>query len=155
MLEDWNERLESLIQEVIGDGDVSHLPGAGRPLKLEPELERSPLDRRAADKIRRDHNILPEWITLSSEIDQERSRLESQIQRAVRAYRGALADARRKADITAEVRAHQTWTAIHEQIAAAVQTHNRKVLIYNLKAPSAVASKIPFDLEKMLQGLLD
>ncbi len=153
MLEDWNNRLENLIQEIIGDGDVSHLPGAGRPLKLEPD--RSPDDRRAANKIMRDHNILPEWIALSGEIDQERSRLETQIRRAVRVYRGALADALRKADTSAEDRAHQTWAAIREQMEAAVQAHNRKVLVYNLKAPTLVASKIPLDVEKLLMELLE
>ena len=49
----WARIVDHLLGEVIGNGDISDLPGAGKPLPL-PNDSHTPPDQRAAFKIMQD-----------------------------------------------------------------------------------------------------
>ena len=65
----WETLVDKMVREVIGDGNVSHLPGAGKPLDLGLD-ENTPADQRLVHKILKDHDIAPEWMMRGKALEQ-------------------------------------------------------------------------------------
>ena len=74
----WQDIVDQLVKDVVGDGDISHLPGAGRPLQLQDESH-TPTELRAAHKIMNDNNVLPDWVAAGRALDQLEEKLRLQI----------------------------------------------------------------------------
>jgi hypothetical protein len=90
-LPDWEYGVERLIQEAQERGEFDRLPGAGKPLRLED-------DRWAGDWAMAYHVVrlagetLP-WIALGREIEADRERLQSLLDRTAGRFRDRQAEA--------------------------------------------------------------
>ena len=74
----WKKAVDHLVEDLIGDGDVSHLPGAGRPLQLGDD-KHTPAELRAAHKIMQDHDVVPDWMTFGKSLEEMEHKLRLQI----------------------------------------------------------------------------
>ena len=142
----WRRIVDHLLGEVIGDGDISHLPGAGKPLQLDDDPH-TPGDQRAALKIMQDHNVSPEWITVGKALEQNEARLLEEIEAKARQYNGespsdSYSDKVRKASTN--------WSRYLLRFHDQTERHNRQVLLYNLKAPHGIPHKPILNCEALI-----
>src|SRR3954465_13749578 len=86
--------LDQHMQSLIGDGNVSHLSGSGKRLALD-ENTYEPSTMRLANRMMKDNNVLPAWMQLGRELEEEHDNILSRLSRLVRTYQGQLADAKR------------------------------------------------------------
>ena len=94
----WKRVVDRHIAAAIGDGDVSHLPGAGKKLPLNNDST-TPDELRAAFKIMADHNVTPEWIEAGARLGQVESELRNQVERRARKHRRRLAHAEAASEV--------------------------------------------------------
>ena len=99
--------VDHLLSQIIGDGDVSHLPGAGKPLCLD-DNPHTPNDQRAAQKIMQDHNVTPDWIMAGRSLAQSESELSNEPAKRAKLYTEELAAAKSSA---VRKNTHQRWSA--------------------------------------------
>ncbi|MCY3797250.1 MAG: DUF1992 domain-containing protein [Chloroflexi bacterium] len=141
----WQRIVDRLAADAISDGDVSHLSGAGKKLAL-PDDSSTPDELRAAFKIMRDHNVMPDWIDAGARLEQSEAKLKRQIQAAARTYQRQISLARAKGKQAMRETAEQNWNRNKEACLEGVNRYNREALAYNLTLPSGIPHK------RMLQG---
>jgi DnaJ family protein C protein 28 len=151
----WQSPIDRIIQDAINDGQLEGLPGTGKPLQLDDDPN-TPDEMRMAYKILRENDLAPEWITFGKELGEVEARLVERVRRAVRAYRGALADADRMEGALAEAHrqnADGVWQSACRTLQEAVDAYNKQVLAYNLKVPPAIPQRMFFDLDREIQRI--
>lgn len=136
----WQRWLDENLREVIGDGNVAHLPGAGQPLNLDDDPN-TPAHLRAAHKIMKDHDVLPEWVMMAQELETERANILQQAQRQAQRHRQQARSAIERGDVAGTQRAENLWQQSREACRQQVEAYNSKVLNYNLKVPPAIPHK--------------
>lgn len=117
--ESWQSFVERQIQEAQAQGAFDNLPGHGKPLRLGPvNPYEGPYEM--AHKILQDHGFAPEWIELDKEMRRE---LETARRRLAESYQryGPGSDG---------------WRCAVDRFAEQIAELNRKVDLYNLKAPA-------------------
>ncbi len=145
LMDRWRRIVDHLLGEVIGDGDISHLPGAGKPLQLDDDPH-TPGDQRAALKIMQDHNVSPEWIAAGKALEQNEERLLSEIAAIARRYKDA--------SNGEYYNVPTTWSKFLLKFRAKIERHNRQVLLYNLKAPKGIQHKRILDCDALIARAL-
>lgn len=150
-MDQWESFVDEQIRRVIGDGNSAHLPGAGKPLRL--DADDTPSDMRLAYKIMRDNNITPDWIAIGRDLEVERERIIAQLAAAYRQYKGRLADARRSNSAFAQQQAEAFWDGDQRILAEAITAYNKTLRDYNLKIPAGVAQRPPLILSDLLKRL--
>ena len=145
----WERIVDRLITDSIGDGDVSHLPGAGKKLSLKDDSS-TPGELRAAFKIMQDHNVTPEWIEVGVRLEQMESALRSQIETRARRYLSE------KNSIAADqaARGESSWKGYIEKFRDRIERYNRDVLLYNLKLPVGISHRQTLNAEALIQRAL-
>ena len=136
----WKRIVDRQISDAIGNGDVSHLSGAGKKLPLKDDSG-TPKELRAAFKIMDDHDVMPEWITAGRRLAQMEADLERQIRSRAQAYFREKRRARLEASATRAEQVESKWRLHQEQFLERVERYNRDVLVYNLKLPSGIPHK--------------
>jgi DnaJ homologue, subfamily C, member 28, conserved domain len=118
--------IDEQIKDAMRKGQFADLPGQGKPLKLEDDSH-VPSHMRMANKILRDNDLVPDWMSEGQELDSARERLVTDIRRAAQDSHSERVEALREAS----------------------KKYNSKVLSYNLKVPQGVVHKrhINFDQE--------
>jgi hypothetical protein len=154
-MDQWESQIEKAIREALANADT--LPGVGKPLQWD-EDPNVPSDMQMAYRIMRQNNFAPAWIMQGKELEEVRQSLLQNLGRGVRAYRGALADAARKADpaqrASAELRAQSAFNLMQQKLGEAFQTYNRSITTYNLKLPPGIAHRTYLDLQEEFRKLL-
>ena len=143
--------VDHLLGEIIGNGDISHLPGAGKPLRLNDDPH-SPSDQRAAQKIMQDNNVSPEWIETGKAISQNEKQLVAEVgERAERYYKefNAVSTGVQGANLRTR------WSRYTANFRERVKRHNREALLYNLKAPAGIPHKPILNADLLLNRALD
>ena len=123
----WERIVDQLVTDAIGNGDVSHLPGAGAPLRLD-DGSHTPDEWRMAFKIMNDHEVLPGWIASGKALEKQEVELRKQIADRARLYRDRL----QLADVD------RGWEHYKEKMRQRIGRHNREVLLLNLKLPAGL-----------------
>lgn len=141
----WERIVDRLVADAIGDGDVSHLSGAGKKLAL-PDDSNTPAELRAAFKIMGDHDVMPDWIAAGLRLEQSEMNLRSRIQAAARHYRRRIRSARAEGKQAIQESVELDWNRNQEAYLEGVGRHNREVLAYNLTLPSGIPHR------RLLQG---
>ncbi len=141
---------ERQMGDLIGDGDVSHLPGAGKPLKLDDDPH-TPSDQRAARKIMQDHGVSPSWVAAAIALSQSETELQNAV--AVRALRHR-DELRRASSDAALNRATFRWSRFQTRFRTRVERHNREALLFNLKAPVGIRHKRILDAQALIEHAL-
>lgn len=143
--------IDEQIEEALRKGQLHHLPGEGKPLKLENDAH-VPETLRMAHKLMRDNNVLPDWIEESKGIDRTRADLLARITRAAHSHRGALNDAARSGTPEqARQRVEQHWRETVTGLRDSAKRLNSQILTYNLKVPPGVVHKPHLDFEAELK----
>lgn len=150
-LEERQSWVDQELRKAIGNGDVSHLPGSGKPFIWEDDAN-TPAELRSAYKIMKDNDLLPDWIMLNREIEQGRAALLEQLHKAVKDWQRRT---RRAHTERALQKAQAQWRDDHQQLQATTQQLNRKILTYNLKVPNGVAHQTPLNLDWEIKRLSD
>jgi hypothetical protein len=147
--------LDQQIRALIGNGDVSHLPNAGRKFDWSQESPHTPEDLRLAYKIMRDADVVPEWIALSAELEKERSAIERLAQQVHRDYRLRQAEADRRGSLVLRREADARRTDALRRLSQQIVEYNRKLLIFNLTRPKAVAQRVPLNIDEIMRAAED
>ncbi len=113
------------IQRMLAETDVTRLPGAGKPLKLDDDRF-TPDDLKMAYKLLKENDLAPDWIVEGRELDAARAKTLIRLRDAVREQR------------------------VTESLRAEVITLNKRILTYNLKVPQGVPHKLMIPLEREL-----
>ncbi len=132
------KQVEERIREWIRDGRVDHLPGAGKPLRLEvnPFL---PPELRIAFKILQDAGYVPPWVEARRQMEAAEAELAAHRERWrawwVRQVRRAmeLAPARRAERIELLWAVHRQEREVHREL---IERANRARLEYDYRVPS-------------------
>jgi len=141
--------IDQELQKAIGNGDVSHLDGAGKPLPIEDDIH-TPAEMRSAYKILKDNDLQPDWIMLNKDIDRALQAFHQQLNQAW----GELERRQRIAVSTrARRKAEQRWKIQRLQLQDVVERLNSKILTYNLKVPSGISHKTPLNLDREIKRL--
>ncbi|MDE2950683.1 MAG: DUF1992 domain-containing protein [Chloroflexota bacterium] len=152
-MQKWEKIVDHLLQEAIGNGDISHLPGAGKPLRLDNNSH-TPPELRAAHKILDDHNVIPDWIADREALDQTESKLWRRL-----LHKAARYQADRRAAIKAERAKLETkiegdWKRFKSGFLEATDRYNRALLEHNLTLPQGIAHKPQLRGEEMIERAL-
>jgi hypothetical protein len=139
--------LDKQIEDLIGDGDVSHLPNAGQKFDWSGENPHTPEDMRMAYKIMKDADAQPEWISLGSELEAMREKI---LKLAVRFHADYVArrdDAERRLSAIYIKEAELRWGAAQERLTEMIKEYNSKLLTYNIIKPPQIEQRVPMTLE--------
>ena len=149
----WERIVDRLIAESIGDGDVSHLPAAGKRLPLNDESN-TPADMRAAFKIMEDHNVAPDWIEAGKRLEQAEAKLRRQLRERARRHLRDLDRARSDAHSKRRERVQSTWLQYRARFLERVERYNREALTHNLALPKGIAHRRTMRGEQLIERTL-
>ena len=147
----WERIVDRLITDVIGDGDVSHLTGAGKRLPSKDETH-TPNEWRAAFKMMDDHNVMPAWIATGARLDQVEAALRKQINSRAQQHRRRLALAETTSQATAAV--ESDWFRYRGRFLERVESYNREALVYNLTLPRGIPHRQILQGEALIEQAL-
>lgn len=149
----WRRLVDEQISEIIGDGNIEHLPGAGRPLDLREDSD-IPDDMKLAYKIMNDNDVMPEWIMMGRDLEKEQASIERFMVQAAHDYQQRIAQAYQSGSIILERDAERRWQSAQERIINRISDYNRRVLTYNLMLPRGIAHRIPLDAKREIKQIL-
>ena len=149
----WERLVDRLITDSIGDGDVSHLPGAGKSLPLERNSN-APDDLRAAFKIMEDHNVMPEWIETGVRLEQLEAALRRQIEARTQQYLRESQRARQDPDSRRVAQLESSWHRYRARYLERVERYNREALSYNLTLPKGIPHRQALRGEHLIEQAL-
>ena len=149
----WNALIERKISEVIGDGDVSHLPGAGLPLSIDTDGH-LPDEWRVAHKLMSDNNVVPEWIARGEALERMETKLKQQISSRAQTYQRDLARAKRAGDNSQRSHLRDRWRRAIADCRERVERYNRELLTYNLNLPAGLRHRLSLDSDALVEQAL-
>ncbi|MCY3834282.1 MAG: DUF1992 domain-containing protein [Chloroflexi bacterium] len=152
-MRDWKRIVDRQIAEVIGDGDVSHLPGAGERLPLKDEGATLG-EWRLAFKIMNDHHVMPEWIEAAKRLDQLEASLRSQVQEGARRHSRELRRAKLCGAPERKARVESKWNRFQEDCRKRIEGYNREALVHNLSLPAGIPHKPVLRADTLIQRAL-
>ena len=147
----WDRIVDRLINDAIGDGDVSHLSGAGKRLRRTDETH-TPSEWRAAYKMMEDHNVMPEWIATGARLEQMEAALRKQINARALDYRRKLARAEATSQGADPI--ESDWIRYRGRFLERVERYNREALVHNLTLPSGIPHRPILQAEALIEGAL-
>jgi hypothetical protein len=130
----WQSLIDRQLNQAKQDGELSNLPGEGKPLNLGSDAF-TPADKKLAYKIMLDNDIAPDWIALGNELDDRRARLLGDLQRA------ASGD-------------EKMWQRTQKDFRVAVRRYNKELINYNLKLPPGFNHKHQLDPDREIRQAL-
>ncbi len=152
-MQKWERIVDRLIADSIGDGDVSHLPGAGKRLPLNDDPN-TPDDLRAAFKILDDHNVAPEWIEASRRLEDKEAALRSQLTTRAQKHKRDLRRVRQEASATRAQAVDSKWRRYQREFLERVERYNREALVYNLNLPKGIPHRQTLRGELLIEQAL-
>jgi DnaJ family protein C protein 28 len=138
-------RLESLtekkLREAIENGEFDDLPGKGEPIDLKENPFEDP-DLRVVHRLLRNAGFAPAWIEERKDIDAELEAARTTLSRA-----WALFGEGGKSPSDTE------WARIVREFHDKVAELNKRISMYNLRAPAAVFHRKPIDGGKLIEAV--
>lgn len=132
---------EKMIREAIEAGEFDNLPGKGRPIDLSENPFEDP-DLRVVHKLLRDAGFAPAWIEERKDIDAQFELARQVLERAWALYQPAGTSPNEAA-----------WERNVKDFAEKAAELNKRISIYNLKAPAAVFHRKRIDAPKVIQEI--
>jgi hypothetical protein len=145
--------MDQHMQSIIGDGNVSHLKGSGKRLALDEDTH-TPETQRMATRVMKENNVLPGWMQMGQDLENERDGLLSRLNRMARTYKGQLADAERagKSDLILEIEAW--WQTACQRVREQVKEYNRRLLTFNITLPQGFEQRLQLQAEDEIRKAL-
>jgi DnaJ family protein C protein 28 len=136
-------RLESLtekkLREAIENGEFDNLPGKGEPIDLKENPFEDP-DLRTVHRLLRNAGFAPAWIEERKDIDA-----------ALAASRATLSRAWALFGRSGNAATAPEWERSLLEFRQTVTELNKRVSLYNLKAPAAVFHRQRIDAERVIE----
>jgi hypothetical protein len=145
--------LDQHMQSLIGDGNVSHLSGSGKRLALD-ENTYEPSTMRLANRMMKDNNVLPPWMQLGRELEEEHDNILSRLSRLVRTYQGQLADAKRAGNDALVLEIEAWWQTACQRVREQVQLYNRRILTFNITLPRNFEQRLQLQADEEIRKAL-
>jgi hypothetical protein len=145
--------LDKHMQSLIGDGNVSHLGGSGKKLKLD-DNPYEPETQRMANRVMKENNVLPSWMQMGRELEDEREGILGRLARLARTYRGQIADAERAGNHSLAIEIEAWWKTACVRLREQIQDHNRRILNYNISVPRGFDQWLPLQAEEEIRKAL-
>src|SRR5688572_22784310 len=138
-------RLESLaekkLREAIENGEFDDLPGKGEPIDLKENPFEDP-DLRVVHRLLRNAGFAPAWIEERKDIDVELEAARTKLSRAWALFgKGG------------KTPSDMEWERILGEVREKVGELNKRISVYNLKAPAAVFHRKRIDAEKLIEAV--
>ncbi len=138
MIDRPHSLIDELIKEAMEQGKFTHLPGEGKPLKLDEDTH-VPVEQRLANKLLKDNDLAPDWIVEGKELREAREAMIKRLRREARCYQQALTDADKTPSPELTRRAlHLSWDVQKAILTEDTDKLNRRLLGYNLKVPQGI-----------------
>lgn len=148
-MEHWESLIDRQIKNAIGDGQMSDLPGAGKPLQLGEDAT-TPPELRMAYKLLKDNDLVPDWIMMGRELDEQRETLLKSLLTSAQMF-----VANKNSDSLTRARAYQTWETKQKTIRQQAEQLNKQITTYNLKVPVGVTHKLPVNIDREITRALN
>jgi DnaJ family protein C protein 28 len=136
-------RLESLaekkLREAIEKGEFDNLPGKGKPIDLKENPFEDP-DLRTVYRLLRNAGFAPAWIEERKAIDAELEAARTRLSRAWELF-----------GRSGNAAATPEWERNLLEFRERVTELNKRISLYNLKAPAAVFHRQRIDAEKVIE----
>ncbi len=150
----WESLVDRKVKEVIGDGNISHIPGAGKPLELDDDPN-TPDHLRVTYKIMLDNNAIPEWMEKSKYLEHLEDKLRKQISIRADRFLREIKKVRRYGSLIEEDKIEADWESYIDDFNNRVEKYNKEVIIYNLSVPKSIPHKRPLDSKALIQTALN
>lgn len=147
----WDSHIDRAIQKAMEEGQMTNLPGEGKPLKLDDDPH-TPDDMKLAYKLLKDNNLTPDWMMAGRELEIREKKLRDQLRRAASAYQSSQAA---ETDAIQRVHADHAWRRSQQKLAADVERYNREVATYNIKIPSGIPRRPFFNFQEEVRRALN
>ncbi len=145
--------LNAHVENLIGDGNVSHLRGAGKRLVLD-ENPYEPETQRMANRVMKARRRLPTWIQMKQELDETHDGLLSRLSRLVRTYRSQMADAQRANNPALSVEIEAWWKTACQLFRDSAHNYNRRILTYNISVPQGFDQRLLLNADEEINTAL-
>jgi len=149
----WKRIVDRQIADIIGDGDVSHLPGAGVKLPLKDDSA-TPREWRAAFKIMDDHHVTPAWMEAGRRLDQMEADLRLKVNERARSYARELRKAKAADRPRLAASVESKWNRFKEDYRKRIASYNREALVHNLSLPAGIPHKAVLRADTLVQRAL-
>ena len=140
--------IENSIEQAMREGKFDHLPGKGKPLKLEDHPHEDPEWRLAHHVLKNSGFTLP-WIEARREIEAEIEAARQALRRAWEWHKETSSCQQPNPASEAE------WQRARQRFSEQVDGINRRILDYNLQAPTMGLQLRKLNLERELRSLSD
>ena len=134
---------EKLLREAIEAGEFDNLPGKGQPLYLSGNPFENP-DLRMVHKLLKDAGFAPAWIEERKDVEATFAAAHQKLARAWAIYQPR--------GVSPDDRAWQRNVSEFRDLAAEL---NRRIKLYNLKAPASAFHKRLFDPDRLIHDLVE
>ncbi len=148
----WDRIADQGARQLIGDGDVSHLPGAGKRLSLDDE--HVPRELRTAYKIMADNEVLPDWIAAGKALATQERKLRDRLVARARRHCQNLELALAAGENHRQAKIEAAWRSFAAEFEEEVERYNREALVYNLKLPPSLPKRQHLRADKLLERAL-
>jgi hypothetical protein len=153
-LRKWETLVDERIRALIGDGDMSGHPGAGKPLDLD-ESEYTPEEQRLAYKLMKEHDAIPAWMSLGFTLREKHERIHRRLQQYAVDYVRRKQDAVQAGSFILDRHADDRWNDAIHRLREEISRYNSELLDYNLQVPPQVGQMVPLNLAEMIPRVLD
>lgn len=145
MLKGWESLIDKKIREAMERGEFDNLEGQGEPIDLSENPYEYP-DWRTAHRMLRHAGFAPSWIEERKDIDAELAVARSNLARVWRIRRNAR-------NTEHEGSAAVRWQNALETFREKVDELNRRINVWNLKAPAVAFQRKRIDVETEIRSL--
>jgi len=145
VLKGWESLIDKKIREAMERGEFDNLEGQGEPIDLSENPYEDP-DWRTAHRMLRNAGFAPSWIEERKDIDAELAVVRSNLARVWGIRRNAR-------NTEHEGSAAVRWQNALETFREKVDELNRRINVWNLKAPAVAFQRKRIDVETEIRSL--
>ena len=152
-LRKWETLVDDRIRKVIGDGDMSGHPKAGKPIKLDEDAH-IPAEERLAYKLMKDNDAVPPWVALAYTLQDKREKLIARSEQYAQDYVRRSRQAIREGSFVREQQIQKRWESSIQRLIEDINSYNRELLDYNLQIPRQITQMVPLDAKALIEKSL-
>jgi DnaJ family protein C protein 28 len=141
----WESLIDQKIREAIEQGEFDNLAGKGKPIDLSENPFEDP-DWRTAHRLLRNAGFAPAWIEERKDIEAELEAARKQLSRVWSVVQNARGT-------ESEAGAQGRWKKARNAFTQQINEHNRRIVAWNLKVPSAAFHRKLIDAEREIERI--
>jgi hypothetical protein len=141
----WESLVDQKIREAMEQGDFDDLEGKGKPIDTTENPYEDP-ELRTAHRMLRNAGFAPLWIEERKEIDSEFENARDHLARSWKVLQNALGSEHERG-------ARARWDKALSLFRAQLSEINRRIVVWNLKLPTAGFRRRLIDIEKEISQI--